>query len=49
MILCWVLISYWKDCKKYGKENLAVPLKDRFKAYFLWVVLPALIGLLMRN
>lgn len=49
MILCWMLISYWKDCKEIGKENLAVPLKDRFKAYFFCFVLPVVMGLLMRN
>ena len=49
MILCWLFIAYWKDCKKFGKENLVVPLKERLKAYFLWFVLPVVLGLLMRE
>ena len=49
MILCWILLEYRKDCKEIGKENLAVPLKDRLTAYFLCVVLPVIMGLLMRN
>lgn len=49
MILCWLLIEYRRDCKKYGKENLAVPLKDRLRAYFLCFVLPIVLGLLTRK
>ena len=49
MILCWLLLNYWKDCKEIGKENLAVPLKDRLEAYFLCFVLPVVLGLLMRD
>ena len=49
MILCWVLLQYRKDCKKFGKDRLAVPLKDRLRAYFLCILLPAVMGLLMRN
>lgn len=49
MILCWVLLEYRKDCKEYGKENLAVPLEDRLKAYFFCIVLPVVMGLLMRK
>lgn len=49
MILCWVLLEYRRDCKAIGKENLAVPLEDRLKAYFFCIVLPVIMGLLMRN
>lgn len=49
MILCWVLLTYWKDCKEIGKENLAVPLEDRLEAYFFCFVLPVVLGLLMRS
>ena len=49
MILCLLLLEYRKDCKEIGKENLAVPLKDRLETYFFFVVLPAVMGLLMRD
>lgn len=49
MILCWLLLEYRKDCKAIGKESLAVPLKDRLKAYFFCIVLPVIMGLLTRN
>jgi hypothetical protein len=45
MILCWILLEYWRDCKEIGKENLAVPLQERLMTYFLFVVLPAIVGL----
>ena len=47
MILQFVLFIpfylFWRrDCKKYGKENLAVSLKERFTAWIIffpiWIV-----------
>lgn len=29
-----VIAVWWKDCKEHGKENLAVPLKRRLRAFF---------------
>lgn len=49
MILCWILLDYWKDCKRIGKENLAVSLKERLVSYFLWIVVPVVLGLIMRD
>lgn len=49
MILLWLLLEYKKDCKEIGKENLAVPLKERLESYFFFIVLPAVMGLLMRD
>lgn len=49
MILLCVLLNYRKDCKEIGKENLAVPLKDRLEAYFFCFVLPVVMGFLMRD
>lgn len=46
MILAYILITYRKQCKESGKENLAVPLSERLAIYFLLVVLPAVINLL---
>lgn len=46
MILCLILLVYYHDLKTIGKENLAVPLIDRLKAYFLIIILPMIIGLL---
>lgn len=45
MILCWILLEYWLDCKRIGKENLAVSLRERLMTYFLFIVLPAIAGL----
>ena len=47
MILQFVLfipfyLIWRRDCKKYGKENLAVSLKERFTAWIIvfpiWIV-----------
>ena len=46
MILAYVFIQYRKDCKKYGKENLAVSLEERLATYLLWVVLPLVVGIM---
>lgn len=29
-------IIWRKDCKKFGKDNLAVPLRDRFLNWFIF-------------
>lgn len=46
--ILWILVDYRKDCRKYGKENLAVPLKDRLTAYVMCFVIPVVVGMLMR-
>lgn len=45
MFLIIILIIYFKDCRKYGKENLAVPLSERLKCYLILFGLPALIAI----
>ena len=48
MVLLFFIIREWKkDCKKIGKENLAVSLKDRLLTYFGLYVLPILIVILL--
>jgi len=49
MILLYILIAYHKDCKKYGKENLAVSLKDRLFSYYMVTVVPVIVGVLSRK
>lgn len=44
----WVYITWRKDCKEIGKENLAVSLSERIKATFVGFTLPCLLGLLWR-
>lgn len=45
----WVLIGWHKDCKKIGKENLAMSLSERFQTHLIFVDGPIAIGLLMRK
>lgn len=47
----WNVVSYagayfiWRrDCREIGKDHLAVSLKERFSAVFLYVTLPCLVG-----
>lgn len=41
------VVKIWQiDCKKFGKENLAVPLSDRLKGYFMFFMLPLILVLL---
>lgn len=40
MIFIMMLICYHRDVKELGKENLAVPLKERLTAYFAYFLLP---------
>lgn len=48
MILLWVLWDWHKDCKMYGgNDKLAVPLRDRLRAYLLAVALPIALGLML--
>jgi hypothetical protein len=39
------LLEYRRDCKRIGKENLAVPLRERLVNYFLFIVIPAVAGI----
>jgi hypothetical protein len=43
MLLLIIILIWRKDCKKIGKENLAVSLSERLTSYFIMVVLPILI------
>ena len=47
MILILVILNYINDCKKIGKEKLAVSLSRRLIAYFLCVPLPIIVGLII--
>ena len=47
MILMLVILNYINDCKKIGKEKLAVPLSGRLFSYFLCVPLPIFAGLIL--
>ena len=44
----WVYVSWKRDCKDIGKDNLAVSLPERIKVTFLCVTLPCILGMLMR-
>ena len=35
-----IVIDWRKDCKEIGRENLAVSLGERLRAFFLCFVLP---------
>ena len=48
MYLLYILLSYRADCKKIGKENLAVPLRERLKLYVILFLLPLALALLRR-
>ena len=47
MIFILVILNYINDCKKIGKEKLAVSLSRRLIAYFLCVPLPIIVGLII--
>ena len=47
MILMLVILNYINDCKKIGKEKLAVSLSGRLFSYFLCVPLPIFAGLIL--
>ncbi len=40
MIFIMMLICYHRDVKELGKENLAVPLKERLATYFAFFLFP---------
>lgn len=40
MILIVVLLTYYKDCKSIGKDNLAVTLGERLAYYIAFVLIP---------
>jgi hypothetical protein len=44
----YIIISWRHDCREYGRDNIAVPLRDRLRAGFLCFTLPCILGLLMR-
>ena len=46
MILTLLIITYIRDCKELGKENLAAPLSERLLWYFIFVILPLLVALI---
>jgi hypothetical protein len=48
MILLLVIITYIRDCKEIGKDNLAVPLSERMFTYFVYIFLPVLLCVLFR-
>lgn len=48
MYLLYILLSYRADCKKIGKENLAVPLRERLELYVILFLLPLALALLRR-
>ena len=44
------IVRTWKhDCEEIGKENLAVSLWERIRAFAICFVIPVVVGLLMRN
>lgn len=42
-----VYIIYKMDCREDGKENLVVPLKERFGVLFILATLPYILGMLI--
>lgn len=44
-----IVIDWRKDCKEIGRENLAVSLGERLRAFFLCFVFPVILGLLTRR
>lgn len=44
--LLGVVINWKNDCKEYGKENLAVSLKERVITYVIWIIFPSIIAIL---
>lgn len=46
MILIIMIITYIKDCREIGKENLAVPLSKRLAWYLILIGLPILIAIM---
>ena len=41
-------VLYLGDCKEIGKENLAVPLRERMIATAIVVTVPCILGILFR-
>lgn len=41
-----IAISWQKDCKEIGKDNLAVPLGERLRAYFICFILPIILTII---
>lgn len=48
MILLLVIITYIRDCKEIGKDDLAVSLSERLFTYFVFIFLPILLCVLYR-
>ena len=47
MIFIIMVVLYYKDVKRYGKDNLAVSFKERLYMYILFVLFPALTGFIL--
>lgn len=49
--VCYFLVwlNWRNDCKEIGKEQLAVPLKERFFSLFICLTLPCILGLVARE
>lgn len=43
----WVYFVWKMDCRDIGKENLVVPLKERFGVLFMLATLPYILGILI--
>ena len=46
MFFILMLVTYFDDVKKIGKDNLAVPFSERLFVYFGFIFLPILLGLI---
>jgi len=48
LIGIFLIVREWKrDCKEIGRENLAVSLWERLRAFAICFVIPVIVGLLM--
>lgn len=47
MIFIMMLICYYRDVKELGKENLAVPLRERLATYFVFYLFPIVAVILL--
>ncbi len=51
MILLWIITNqkkFEKECKEEGRQP-AVTMKERLVAYFMLIVLPIILGLLIQK
>ena len=47
MIFIMMVIIYYKDVKRYGKDNLCVSFRERLYMYIVFVLFPALTGFIL--